>query len=197
MQAFISSCGLATIATVANGMVVASHVPMLFDPKTGPYGSLVGHVARPNTQWRETDSSVQALAIFRGADAYVSPAYYETTRTTGKVVPTWNYEVVHAGGPICFFEERERLLDVVVRLTERHETGIASPWHISDAPPEYIDAELRGIVGFALTIERLEGAFKLGRNRSEADRLGVISALEGSQRAGDREIAAAMRENEG
>lgn len=194
MQQFIQRCGLATVATVANQAIVASHVPLLLDPEGGPYGTLLGHIARPNAQWRETDTAVKALAIFRGPDAYVSPTYYETTRTTGKVVPTWNYEVVHASGPIRFFEERERLLEIVVRLAERYEAVMANPWHVTDAPPDYIEAEMRGIVGFALRIERLEAAFKLSSNRSEADRAGVVAALDLSERGQERAIAKAMRE---
>lgn len=194
MQQFIGQSGLATVATVADRAIVASHVPLLLDREDGPYGTLLGHIARPNAQWRETDPTVKALAIFRGPDAYVSPTYYETTRTTGNVVPTWNYEVVHASGPIRFFEGRERLLEIVVRLTERYEAGMTSPWHVTDAPSDYIEAELRGIVGFAMTIERLEGAFKLSGNRSEADRAGVVAALHRSQRERERAIAEAMRE---
>jgi transcriptional regulator len=175
----IRQTGLATLVTVGPDGPQASHVPVLLDPARGPKGALTGHVARANPQWRHIIPEIQALAIFRGPDAYVSPSWYATKRETGKVVPTWDYVAIHAYGPIEFFDDAERLLGVVTRLTDRHESDRDAPWAVSDAPQEYVATMLKGIVGFDLPIERLEGAWKLSQNRNEADRAGVVAGLMG------------------
>jgi transcriptional regulator len=121
---------------------------------------------------------VQALAIFQGPDAYITPSWYATKRENGKVVPTWNYVTIHAYGPVEFFDDTERLRAIVTRLTERQEAARAEPWAVSDAPADFIDGMLRGIVGFALPIARLEGKWKMSQNRPAQDRAGVITGLE-------------------
>jgi transcriptional regulator len=121
----------------------------------------------------------------------VSPSWYPTKRETGRVVPTWDYVAVHARGTIRFFDERERLLEVVAHLTDRHEHGRALPWSIHDAPPDYLDALLKGIVGFELTITRLEGQWKASQNKGEADRRGVEEGLRGE---GNGAMAELVRE---
>jgi transcriptional regulator len=112
-----------------------------------------------------------------GPDAYVSPAWYAEKAKNGKVVPTWNYITVHAHGTIEFFDDKERLLDLVTRLTDRHESKRAEPWAVSDAPADYIQAHLKGIVGFRLPIARLEGKWKMSQNRNIEDRQGVVDGL--------------------
>jgi transcriptional regulator len=128
--------------------------------------------------------------IFNGPDAYVSPSWYPAKAEHGKVVPTWNYIAVHAQGRAELFDEPARLLQLVSRLSQRHEAGRAQPWAVADAPRDYIDGMLRAIVGFALPIERLEGKWKLGQNRSVADQMGVRAGLQGSHDPRDRELAA-------
>jgi transcriptional regulator len=172
--------GLATLVTLGSDGLVASHLPMLLEPG-GRYGTLVGHVSRGNPQWRDV-ADLDALAIFLGPDAYISPSWYATKQETGKVVPTWNYVAVHAYGRVRFFDEPERLLALVTRLTEKHEGGRASPWAVSDAPAAFVESMLKGFVGFELPIERLEGKWKMSQNRPAADRAGVVEGL----RAGDR-----------
>jgi transcriptional regulator len=144
-------------------------------------------VARANPPGRATPAGAAALAILLGPDAYVTPSWYPSKREGGKVVPTWNYLAVHAHGAVRFFEDRARLLDVVTRLTLRHEAGRAHPWKVADAPPDYLEAMLGGIVGVELTITRLEGKWKVSQNRSEADRRGVEEGLraEGHQALAD------------
>lgn len=182
----------ATLVTLAADGLRASILPMLYDPEGGPNGTLRGHLARPNPQWREVDPSVEALAIFDGPDAYVSPAWYEEKRRTGKVVPTWNYVTVLAHGTITLHPEPEWLLAHVRRLVERHEAARADPWSIDDALADYIDGQVRAIVGLELRITRLEAKRKLTQNRSEADFEGTIAGLaEGSPR--DQAVAAEMR----
>jgi transcriptional regulator len=176
----IRRAGLATLVTPTADGLIASHVPMLLDLEPAPYGTLIGHLARPNPQARGAIG--EALAIFQGPDAYITPSWYATKRQNGKVVPTWNYVAIHAYGAVEFFNDPERLRDVVTRLTERHEGARAEPWAVTDAPPDFIDGMLKGIVGFAMPITRLEGKWKMSQNRPAEDRAGVISGLEAEQR---------------
>jgi transcriptional regulator len=180
MHDAIRRSGLATLVTTTADGLIASHVPMLLDPDPAPYGTLVGHLARPNPQGRGAVG--EALAIFLGVDAYITPSWYATKRATGKVVPTWNYVAIHAHGPIEFFNDRERLRDVVTRLTERHEAARDAPWAVTDAPADFIDGMLNGIVGFVLPIRRLEGKWKMSQNRPGEDRAGVVAGLEAEER---------------
>ena len=174
----IRRTGLATLVTLAADGLIASHVPMLLDPDPAPYGTLIGHLARPNPQAHGAVPGVQGLAIFQGPDVYITPSWYATKRENGKVVPTWNYVAIHAHGPVEFFDDTERLRDVVTRLTEREEQARADPWAVSDAPAAFIDGMLKGIVGFALPIARLEGKWKMSQNRPAQDRAGVVAGLE-------------------
>lgn len=138
--------------------------------------------------------ATDALAIFMGPDAYVTPSWYASKKTDGKVVPTWNYVAVHAYGPVEFFEDPDRLLGVVTRLTDLHEGPRAERWAVSDAPEAFIRAQLRGIVGLRLPIARLEGKRKLSQNRPAEDRQQVTSGLAASERASDLALAALMAE---
>ena len=176
----IRRTGLATLVTVTQDGLIASHVPMLLDADPAPYGTLVGHLARPNPQARGAIG--EALAIFQGPEAYVTPSWYETKRATGKVVPTWNYVTIHAYGTVEFFNDPERLRDVVTRLTDRQEAPRAEPWAVTDAPADFIDVMLKGIVGFTLPISRLEGKWKMSQNRPAEDRAGVIAGLQSDGR---------------
>jgi transcriptional regulator len=177
LHAIIRDAGLATLVTPTDGGLVASHVPLLLDPEPAPYGTLIGHLARPNPQGTSSQPDPEALAIFHGPEAYVTPNWYATKRETGKVVPTWNYVAVHAYGPLRLFHDPARLLEVVTRLTERHEAPRAEPWAVADAPPDFIAGMLRGIVGIEIPIARLEGKRKMSQNRPAADRAGVIAGL--------------------
>jgi transcriptional regulator len=190
LHAAIRDAGLATLVTTGSGGLDASHVPLLLEPEPGPLGRLVGHVARANPQVRATPAGSGALAIFLGPDAYVTPSWYATKRETGKVVPTWNYLAIHAHGTVRFFEDRARLLALVTRLTDRHEQPRAAPWKVGDAPADYLEAMLDGIVGIELTLTRLEGKWKASQNRSEADRRGVEDGL---RRDGEAAMADLVR----
>ncbi len=176
LQGAIRRTGLANLVTVGAAGLMATPLPLMIDPATGPYGTLYGHLARANPQWRETPT-LDALAIFMGPDAYVSPGWYPTKRETGKVVPTWNYITVHATGPIEFFEDAAELLDVVTRLTNLHEAGRPEPWAVDDAPAPFVAAQLKGIVGLRMEIRALQGKWKLSQNRPQADRQGVVAGM--------------------
>ena len=167
----------ATLVTLGTDGLRASILPMLYDPGDGPHGTLRGHLARPNRQWRDFDPGVEALAIFDGPDAYITPAWYEEKRLTGKVVPTWNYTTVQAHGTLTLRQEPEWLVAHVRRLVERHESGRVEPWSVDDTPEGYVESQVPAIVGLELRISRLEGKRKLSQNRSEADFEGVREAL--------------------
>ena len=184
---------LAMVVTHGDQGLQASHLPLLFKPDEGPNGTLYGHFARANPQWKELQSGAEALVIFAGADAYVSPGFYPSKAEHGKVVPTWNYVAVHAYGTADVFTDAERLLNLVSALTDRHEAGRALPWKVVDAPADYIDGMLKAIVGFALPIQRLEGKRKLSQNRSAEDIAGVREGLVSSPDVHDQALAHLMR----
>lgn len=188
----IQASGLALLSSAGEQGLQASHLPLLLEPHEGGFGTLYGHFARANPHWRDLATGTEALVVFSGADGYVHPGWYPAKAEHGKVVPTWNYIAVHAWGQAEVFDDPERLLRLVSRLSERHEQGRARPWAVSDAPRAYIDAMLRAIVGFALPIRRIEGKWKLSQNRSASDQAGVRAGLAESARASDRELAQQM-----
>ena len=189
LAAIMREAGLSTLVTSTEEGLVATPLPLIFEASEGEFGTLYGHVAKANRQW-QLQPTGEALVIFPGPDAYVTPSWYASKREHGKVVPTWNYVAVQAHGPVEFFEDAERLRDVVTRLTLRHEAARAEPWAVTDAPERFIDAQLRGIVGLRLPITRLFGKRKMSQNRPEADRAGVAAGLGASEREGDRIVAA-------
>lgn len=142
----IRQSGLATLVTLGADGMEASHVPMLLDPEPAPFGTLHGHIARSNPQWQRAAANVHALAIFLGPDAYISPSWYATKQETGKVVPTWNYVAIHVYGPVRFFDDADRLLPHVTKLTQSHEARRAAPWTVTDAPEDYIRGQLKRIM---------------------------------------------------
>lgn len=172
---------LGALVTLTAAGFDANHIPFEVDPEPAPFGTLRGHVARANPIWR--DVSGDALVIFQGASTYVSPAWYPTKQQTAKVVPTWNYAVVHAHGTPRFIDDRAWLRDFVTKLTDRHETPRPAPWKVTDAPADYIDQMLGAIVGLEIPISRLVGKWKMSQNRPAQDRDGVVEGLrhEGGQ----------------
>jgi transcriptional regulator len=188
MQAAMRACGLASLVTATGKGLMATPLPLYLEPGEGVAGTLYGHVARANPQW-STPALGEAMAIFSGPNAYISPSWYATKAETGKVVPTWNYVAVHAHGPVDFFDDAGRLLEVVTRLTRLHEGRRDKPWAVADAPADYVAAQLKGIVGLRLPIVRLEGKRKMSQNRPAADREGVARGLGGSDSPADRAVA--------
>ncbi|GGJ89081.1 FMN-binding negative transcriptional regulator [Pseudomonas matsuisoli] len=187
----IHEARLATLVSNGPSGLIASHVPLLFAEDEGKHGTLYGHLARGNPHWKALADG-EALVIFNGPDAYITPSWYAAKAEHGKVVPTWNYIAVHAYGRAEIIEDAPRLLDIVSRLTDKHEHSRPSPWSVNDAPLDYIDGMLKAIVGFALPIERIEGKWKLGQNRSEADFAGVRNGLSHSADALDRDLSTHM-----
>jgi transcriptional regulator len=196
LHAAMKQADLATLVTNTTRGLVATHLPLMLDESEGELGTLTGHVSRANLQWRESDPQAEALIIFLGLDAYISPNWYPAKQETGRVVPTWNYAAIHAYGRLTFFEDTERLRIVVTELTKRHEAAFPAPWKVTDAPAVYIDSQLKAIVGFEFRILRLEGKQKFNQNRSVEDRTGVIEGLRKFQDERKTQVADLMEEIE-
>jgi transcriptional regulator len=173
----IRRAGPATLVSMTPEGLFASHAPLMLDPEPAPYGTLIGHLAKANPHVRLADAAVQTLVIFQGPNGYITPSYYAAKQEHGKVVPTWNYVAIHAYGRLEAFDDPALLLDVVTRLTNHHESPRAAPWAVSDAPADFVQGMLRGIVGIRLPIARLEGKVKMSQNRPAADQSGVIGGL--------------------
>ena len=167
----------ATLVTLTAQGLNANHIPLELQAEPAPFGTLRGHIARANPLWRDLSSDVNALAIFQGVNRYISPAWYPTKEETGKVVPTWNYAVVHAHGPLRVIEDRDWLRQLVGRLTDHHESNRSRPWSVSDAPADYIEKTLDAIVGLEMPIVRLIGKWKVSQNRPAKDQAGVVENL--------------------
>ena len=173
---------LGTLVTLGPQGLDGNHMPFQIDPEPRPFGTLRAHVARANPVWREFSRDVEALAIFQGPQAYVTPSWYPTKQENGKVVPTWNYLVVHAYGPLRVVEDTTWLRNFVEGLTNRFEAGRADPWKITDAPDDYIERQLSAIIGLEIPVTRLLGKWKVSQNRVPADREAVAR---GFKDAGD------------
>ena len=175
LLALMKAHPLATL--VRAGAELAADILPLEVERVGETWHVTGHVARGNPLWREADGQ-PVLLLFQGPQAYVSPNWYPSKFQHGKAVPTWNYTMVQVHGTLRATQDPEWLRAFVTRLTERHEGGRAVPWHVSDAPPDYIDAMLKAIVGIEIEVTSVEGKFKLSQNRDAADRTGVVLGLE-------------------
>ena len=165
----------ALVSMTAEGLT-ANHIPFEIVDSPAPYGTLRAHVARANPVWKEV-AGKEVMVIFQGADAYISPSWYPSKKEHGKVVPTWNYAVVHAHGPLKVFDDAEWLRAFVTQLTERHESSMPAPWKVTDAPADFIDATLKAIVGIEIPLARLTGKWKVSQNRPAMDRAGTIAGL--------------------
>jgi transcriptional regulator len=182
---------------VSNGRsgLIANPVPFVLEPSFGAKGILKAHIARANPQWLDFDPTLEALVVFQGPQAYISPSWYATKKLTGKVVPTWNYASVHAYGLLKIIEDRAWLLDQIQALTAMRETG-PRPWSVGDAPPDYVQAMLDAVIGLEIVIGRLEGKWKVSQNRPAADRSSVIEALAASTSEMDRAMARLVKKFE-
>jgi transcriptional regulator len=200
LQALMQAHPLATLITLAREGLVADHIPLMFQPApTGPEGDpaarspvvgfLRGHVARANPLWRHSDSAAEVLAVFQGPQAYISPSWYPSKREHGRVVPTWNYAVVHAHGPLVIRDDPAWCRALVEHLTREHESSRPAPWAVGDAPNDYIEQMTRVIVGIEIPVTRLVGKWKTSGNHPAANRMGVAQALAASASEVDRSMA--------
>lgn len=185
---FIEAHPLGALVTSTPGEgLLATHLPLVLDRAAGPMGTLFGHVARANPHSRVIEA-VEAMVIFTGPDAYITPAWYATKREHGRVVPTWNYVAIHAYGTVRLHDDAQFLRPHLESLTRRHEDTRPRSWQVSDAPEEFIAQQMKAIVGLEIRIDRLEGKWKMSQNRSQADIDGVVEGLGESTAAKDRMV---------
>jgi transcriptional regulator len=182
---FMDRFGFAVLVTAPDGVPTASHLPFLLD-RGGERPVLQGHMARADPQWRDFAVVDEALVVFQGPHAYISPSWYETT----PMVPTWNFTVVHAYGKPALIEDDATVRALLSRLVDHHESALPAPWSLDEVPADFIADMLRGVVAFEIPIARLEGKFKLSQNRRPADREG---ARRGLAAAGDPAAAEVAR----
>jgi len=193
MHALIRAHPLGLLVTSGKAGLEANLVPFLIDPDGAERGTLRAHLARANTQWQALAEGAECLVVFQGPQAYVTPSWYATKRETGKVVPTWNYATVQAWGSPRVFHDAAWLRPHVTALTASREAGRVAPWAVSDAPEDFVAAQLKGIVGLEIAVTRLEGKWKTSQNRPEADRAGVVDGLR-ADREPNVEMAALVSE---
>lgn len=191
---FIASHPFGALVTASAEGLFATHLPLVLDRTRGPLGMLEGHLARANPHHRRTPLTDEAMVIFTGPDAYITPAWYAAKAEHGRVVPTWNYVAVHVYGGLRIVEDDDFLRRHLEQLTDVHEAGREQPWAIGDAPAEYTGKLQRAIVGVELTITRIEGKWKMSQNRSSADIEGVIGGLAASPHERERSVAAIVAE---
>jgi len=169
-----------------------SYLPWELDASRGPHGTLVGHLARYNPQWRVPPDGADALVVFQGPHAYVSPSWYAGKQDDPRQVPTWDYLAVEARGHLVTFDDEVRLHDLLVKLTDRNEAGREQRWQVTDAPDDYVRAQMHHIVGIELRIDSLIGRYKLSQNRNAADREGARAGLAAAPTERERELANAI-----
>ncbi|MBU6415816.1 MAG: FMN-binding negative transcriptional regulator [Xanthomonadaceae bacterium] len=169
-----------------------SYLPWELDASLGPQGTLVGHLARYNPQWRVPADGAAALVVFQGPHAYVSPSWYPGKRDDPRQVPTWDYLAVEARGRLVTFDDEARLHELLVKLTDRNEASLEHRWHVSDAPDDYVRKEMHHIIGIELRIESLIGRYKLSQNRNAADREGARAGLAAAPTERERRLADAI-----
>jgi len=189
MLDFIAAHPFGALVTASAQGLFATHLPMVVDRARGPHGTLTGHVARANPHHRHTGMAEEALVIFQGPDAYITPSWYPAKAEHGKVVPTWNYVAVHVRGTLRFIDDAEFLRQQLHALTTQHENGREHPWAVHDAPADFVEQQMRAIVGVEIEITRLEGKWKMSQNRSDADIDGVVRGLGESSDTADRAVA--------
>jgi transcriptional regulator len=178
LRSFMRAHPLCALVSMSRQGLVATHLPVVLHESESGFGTLRGHVARGNTQWRELDPRVEALAIFTGPQHFISASWYPGKKTHGKEVPTWNYVAIHAYGQLRAVDDPEWILEHVKCLSEQQEVIAEVPWKVSDAPAAFIDKMTRAIVGLELQISRVEGSWKASQNRREDEALAVMAGLD-------------------
>jgi transcriptional regulator len=194
MHALIQQYPLATLVSAGPAGPDATHVPVVLHPDEGTAGLLRCHVARANPVWQAVEADPRVLLIFQGPQHYISPSWYPSKQERGEVVPTWNYVAVHVRGHARTFQDRTNLIQHVSALTNQSERARADPWSLDDAPREYVEKLSAAIVGIEVTVEHLEGKWKVSQNRPGRDRIGVLEALRSLDTDASRAMAALMSE---
>ena len=190
LQGLIHAHPLATLVTLSADGLTANHIPLHWQADGSAFGKLVGHVARANPLWQSTEPSADVLAVFQGPNAYITPSWYATKQEGGKVVPTWNYAVVHAHGPLLVKDDPQWVRAQLESMTTQHEASRAEPWAVADAPREFTDRLLQAIVGIEIPITRLQGKWKVSQNQPAQNRASVIAGLTEQGHSGSTDMAA-------
>lgn len=190
LHQLIRSRPFASLVTLSSNGLNANHIPLHLSEQPGPFGTLRGHVARANPIWNDIAKDVEALAIFHGPSAYITPSWYPTKAETGKVVPTWNYVVAHAYGTLRVIDDAAWLRDHLESLTAHNEAAFAEPWRLADAPSDFIEKMMGGVVGIEIVITRLSGKWKTSQNQPIENQAGVIQGLRASGSEETLEMAA-------
>ena len=193
LHEFIRANPLGLLVTVTDAGPEANHIPFYLTPNQGGHGSLLGDVSRSNPAWRTADNGSPSLVVFQGPSSYISPSWYPTKDESGKVVPTWNHVAVHAHGVLKIHDDTEWLKRQVDQMTLKMESSREAPWSVSDAPSEYIERMLRGIVGIEIVIERLVGKWKVSQNQADINAFGAAESLESTEDPAALEMAALIR----
>lgn len=194
LHELIRTYPLATLVNHSSSGLNANHIPLYLSESPSPYGTLQGHIARANPLFGEIAGGIEALAIFHGPNSYITPSWYATKKETGKVVPTWNYAVVHAYGVLRVVDNASWLRAQLDALTDHNEASFAEPWAVSDAPAEHIEKTMTAIVGVEMVITKMLGKWKVSQNQPTQNQAGVISGLQ-ARGLGESEAMAALVED--
>lgn len=193
---FIQEYPLGTLITSVEDCVNADHVPFYLNTKDSEQVRLQSHIAKANPLWRTCPEGQEVLLIFHGPNTYISPNLYPSKQETGRAVPTWNYSVVHVRGRIHFKHDRDWTVELLSEISALHEQHQESPWSLSDAPEQFIENMVNGVIGFEIVIEDITGNFKLSQNKTSSDYAGVVKGLENSKRGADIAVAKQMKNNQ-
>jgi len=189
----ISRHSLGTWTCWVNDQLVVNHIPFVLDDRVGEFGTLSGHVAKANPIWKFVSEAAPSVVVFQGAQAYITPSWYSSKKEHGKVVPTWNYAVVHAHGCASAIHDKHWLLEHITELSDRKEAGRDTPWKVTDAPENFTKKLTNGIVGISIPIRTLEGRWKMSQNKNELDKKGVVTGLQASASGQEKEMAEMIR----
>ena len=196
LHALLRANPLGAWVTLCDGELLANHIPFLLDPSRGPHGTLVAHVARANPVWRSFSKDVASVVIFQGAQTYITPSWYPGKATDGKVVPTWNYAVVHGKGTLQLHHETDWIRQLLLDLTSQQESVMPTPWSVDDAPRDYTDALLRALVGIEIPLTSLRGKWKVSQNQPAVNQQSLVAALE-TRPSGDAQAMAQLVKERG
>lgn len=177
MHELIRNRPLATLVTLGANSINANHIPLHLEPTAEPFGLLRGHIAQANPLWHDLTADVETLAIFHGPDAYISPSWYATKQETGRVVPTWNYAVIHAYDTLRIIDDAVWVRAQLEALTQQNEAAFPKPWAVSDAPEDFTEKLLGAVVGIEMVITRLTGKWKVSQNQPPQNRRSVVQGL--------------------
>ncbi len=194
LHGLVQNNTLATLVTLTPQGLVANHIPLHLRVDGSPFGVLVGHVARSNPLWQDFDAATPVLAIFQGPASYISPSWYATKQEHGKVVPTWNYAVVHATGPLRVMDDPKWVRAQLQDLVHQQESAMPKPWAVDDAPHDYTERLIGAIVGIEIPITQLTGKWKVSQNQPAANRATVVQALESHPKDQSRAMAALVKD---